>query len=56
MSRRPEMILPILNTNDMELATCAGDALIHPETPDGTTMTPGMARNPTFAASMTVDC
>ena len=55
ISSRPVMILPMLYTKDVELAIWAGEALIHPPF-DGTTMTPWIARNPTFAVSITVDC
>jgi hypothetical protein len=50
------MMLPILNTNDAELAICAGEGVIHPEPLVGTTITPGMARKATFVASITVAC
>jgi hypothetical protein len=50
-------MLPILNTNDIELEICAGEALIHPFPPlGGMTTTPWIARKATFTASMTVAC
>ena len=68
MSSKPVMMLPILNTNEMELVIWAGEGLIHAFTGGelepadgglgygGGIMTPGIARNATFPASITVDC
>jgi hypothetical protein len=47
------MMLPILNTNDAELAICVAEGWILPL--DGTMMTPWIARKATFVASITVD-
>jgi hypothetical protein len=58
----------MLNTKEMELAIWAGEGLIHAFAGGelepgegglgygGGIMTPGIARNATFAASITVDC